>query len=169
MKLINLAYALGSAVSGLTREIDGELWIRVTEVRGSLRSAPIIESETLIKAHEDIGYERGLRDGYAEALTEVEKGKKMRLIDVDDFITKTRELYNQAGWGFRDVHYSQSDIEFNLSMMPTIDPVRHGRWIDLPGGNVYCTECGEQFDYRANYCPECGSKMDGGEEYGKND
>lgn len=93
------------------------------------------------------------------------KGRKervMRLIDVDDFIAQTRELYNQAGWGFRDIHYSQSDVEMNLSMMPTIDPVRHGRWIDLHGGKVYCTECGEQFEWRTNYCPECGAKMDGG-------
>lgn len=50
----------------------------------------------------------------------------MRLIDADDFIARTRELYNQAGWGFRDIHYSQSDVEFNLSMMPTI-----GEWVPI--------------------------------------
>ena len=53
------------------------------------------------------------------------------------------------------------DMTDELAEAPTIDPVRHGRWIDLQGTRVYCTECGEQFEWRTNYCPECGAKMDG--------
>lgn len=92
----------------------------------------------------------------------------MRLIDADDFIAQTRELYNQAGWGFRDIHYSQSAVEFNLSMMPTIDPVRYGRWVkmsDADGIFYGCSECGEWHKEMSNYCPNCGAKMDGG-DYG---
>ena len=103
----------------------------------------------------------------------------MRLIDADDFIAQSRELYVLAGWGFRDIHYSQSDIEFNLSMMPTIEPVRHGRWIlnildefyrymkfnsywkRIECGGYECWACGYIFDEDTNYCPNCGRRMKG--------
>lgn len=93
MKLINLPYALGCAVSGRTHEVDGELWIRVAEVRGSLRSAPIIESETLIKEHEDIGYERGRKDGFAEAMDEIVRCIKCKHLLPDEF-----DNYISAKW-----------------------------------------------------------------------
>lgn len=108
----------------------------------------------------------------------------MRLIDTDAFIAETRELYKQAGWGFRDVHYSQSDVEFNISMMPTVATTKHGKFIeklDPNGDSIYeCSECGQEWvliegdpeDNLYNYCPYCGTrmhgiiraKMDGGEE-----
>lgn len=47
----------------------------------------------------------------------------MRLIDADDFIEKNRELYDQAGWGRREVHFSLADLECNVDMMPSIDAV----------------------------------------------
>lgn len=50
-----------------------------------------------------------------------------------------------------------------------IEPVRHGRWIDVSIRGIQhyrCTKCGEyiegtwtaNFDYK--YCPKCGAKMD---------
>lgn len=38
--LISRQAAIGHAISGLTREIDGERWIRVAEVRESLKTMP---------------------------------------------------------------------------------------------------------------------------------
>lgn len=55
--------------------------------------------------------------------------------------------------------------------LPTIDPVKHGKWINDDVG-VHCSECfcGWKFltgipveVYGFNYCSYCGAKMDGGE------
>ena len=94
----------------------------------------------------------------------------MRLIDAEEFIAETRALYNQAGWDIRDIHYSQSDVEMNLSMMPTIVPAKCGRWIWDDHG-FYCSECllhitdpERQLDIlrgEFRYCSRCGTKMRG--------
>jgi len=53
-----------------------------------------------------------------------------------------------------------------IDAMPTIDPVKHGRWIDGTSfGGVRCSECGYgaiiMLHYSSNYCPSCGARMDG--------
>lgn len=51
--------------------------------------------------------------------------------------------------------------------MPTIDPVKHGRWIgidDYPYETWECDQCGciyeEMPSWTPNYCPNCGARMD---------
>lgn len=49
-----------------------------------------------------------------------------------------------------------------INGLPTIDPVKHGKWIN----EETCSVCGESVLYDTdlcNYCPNCGAKMDGGE------
>ena len=43
--LINRQYAIATAISGRTREIDGERWIRTSEVRESLKCCPSAQPE----------------------------------------------------------------------------------------------------------------------------
>lgn len=43
--LISRQAAIGNAISGLTREIDGEKWIRVSEVRESIKTLPTAQPE----------------------------------------------------------------------------------------------------------------------------
>lgn len=43
-----------------------------------------------------------------------------------------------------------------------VEPVRHGRWVDI-WGNYTCSECQymwEDSGYKTPFCPNCGSKMD---------
>lgn len=47
----------------------------------------------------------------------------MRLVDADAYKAEGRELYREAGWDLREVHYSQLDTECNIDMMPTIEAV----------------------------------------------
>ena len=71
-----------------------------------------------------------------------------------------------------------------INMLPSIDAVKHGRWIKMSDadGQYYCrSECGEElyrkltfdreFDIfphkksieKTMYCPNCGARMDGEE------
>lgn len=52
-----------------------------------------------------------------------------------------------------------------IEMMPTVDPVKHGRWIyhqykEFPIGRYECSVCGARHDMPWDYCPNCGAKMD---------
>ena len=60
-------------------------------------------------------------------------------------------------------------LKEDIAAAPTIDPVRHGRWISVPHKrDRICSvcECDEPYkfaDEDANvfdYCPHCGAKMD---------
>lgn len=44
---------------------------------------------------------------------------------------------------------------------PTVDPVRHGKWIYTPTEQLgyRCSVCGKGC-CRFNYCPACGARMD---------
>lgn len=44
--LIDRQAAIAYAISGMTREIDGDKWIRVSEVRESLKKMPSAQSKT---------------------------------------------------------------------------------------------------------------------------
>ena len=50
-----------------------------------------------------------------------------------------------------------------LNTMPTIDPVKHGKWIISSDGYYpYCSECNFRPEGKmTNYCPNCGARMDG--------
>lgn len=59
-----------------------------------------------------------------------------------------------------------ADINNAITNAPTIDPVKHGRWVyDGPSIEVMykCSECGYvEFGYdHPAYCPNCGARMDG--------
>ena len=74
-------------------------------------------------------------------------------------------------------------IEYEIEHAPTIDPVKHGKWLRTDGypHHIYCSECfgtyipndeweiwksDGEFSYRLprDYCPNCGAKMDKGED-----
>lgn len=91
----------------------------------------------------------------------------MRLVDADAFKAEGRELYKQAGWDLRDVHYSQMDVECNIDMMPTIEaePVKYGHMPELRsdygrGGIMKVVDIIEKLEaqieqLREKYCAEC--------------
>ena len=101
----------------------------------------------------------------------------MRLIDADA-LTKVLRIQEDE-WGTPDETWMpESDYGRVIKSMPTIDPVKHGRWqkdrYTLKSGEQYimyqCSECGARFQevgYGWPYCPECGARMDGGGESDK--
>lgn len=68
--------------------------------------------------------------------------------------------------GYSDT-YDKAYIIGVLEELPTIDPVKHGKWCIEPDGTVmHCNCCGWAYEYYAgleeesNYCPNCGARMD---------
>lgn len=47
-RYVNKEYALASACSGLIQTIDGEAWIRVSEVRESIMNAPTVDAVPVV-------------------------------------------------------------------------------------------------------------------------
>lgn len=86
----------------------------------------------------------------------------MRLIDLDD----DRHCY--VG---NDGEYERWNIDPDV---PTIDPVKHGRWVKRTDENCWWYECSECGDYPMKnvygheelsaYCAHCGAKMEGEED-----
>lgn len=82
----------------------------------------------------------------------------MRLIDTDALPTLATELRLKNG---KTKHFV--GVEFDdIRNAPTIDPVRHGEWIDSSNGWM-CTCCKMDTSKDWNFCPNCGAKMDGGD------
>lgn len=44
----------------------------------------------------------------------------MKLIDADKFLQDMADLYRQAGWDEREVHFSLADLRSNIGMEDTI-------------------------------------------------
>lgn len=86
---------------------------------------------------------------------------------MDDLISRQAAL-KAVSW--------DSEAYFAINNLPTIEPVRHGKWYiteDMPyWGHIQeyltCSACEGRFRGTGveewDYCPNCGAKMDGGEE-----
>ena len=110
----------------------------------------------------------------------------MRPIDSDKFLQDMADLYRQAGWDEREVHFSLADLRSNIGTEDTIMipqrepdtvPVRHGKWLygesESGQDGYYCSHCmghvrwygkagGQSIDFISDYhyCPNCGARMD---------
>ena len=94
----------------------------------------------------------------------------MRLIDADelrkDIVERGTQLSGCYSAGIaRYMDRMLAHVLAAFDNAPTIDQVRHGRWIiTQTPTNEYCncSVCGTQVmsDEAWNYCPKCGAKMD---------
>lgn len=99
----------------------------------------------------------------------------MRPIDADA-LKKWVEEYNASNWGI-----PQDELIYAIGSAPTIEPVKHGKWIlqdtsywrathagdvQVNRVNLKCPFCGwrnyERKEY--NYCPNCGERVERSEE-----
>ena len=73
--------------------------------------------------------------------------------------------------GYSDT-YDKAYIIGVLEELPTVEPVKHGKWVKTGQGflnpnkfrNYCCSKCKTDIDehirIKPNYCPNCGAKMD---------
>lgn len=89
----------------------------------------------------------------------------MRLIDADALPALATELRLKNG---KTKHFVGVELD-DIRNAPTIDPVRHGKWIhdrmiSTSGGTygvIRCSECMSQYAmWETNYCANCGAKME---------
>lgn len=94
----------------------------------------------------------------------------MRLIDGDKLYSTLYEIRMDevAKYGRIDTKHccSLSTALYEIYNAPTIDPVKHGKWIrGGEGDDIWlCSECESIFNCRMKYCGNCGAKMDGKEK-----
>lgn len=88
----------------------------------------------------------------------------MRLIDLDEFLRETC-ISRIEGESCEDCNFRTLEVSCEeLLAQPTIDPVKHGRWIDatkeIGWPEVRCSLCKKigRGDYAV--CPWCGARMD---------
>lgn len=99
----------------------------------------------------------------------------MRLIDADALWKKfsvnpnTGERYRTRDCDNFPVTVNLEAVQREIRSAPTIDPLKHGRWVKpVPGdGEPYCSvcKCYQPWVWRDGYqqytfCPYCGAKMD---------
>ena len=78
----------------------------------------------------------------------------MRLIDADNLVSVLEILCDKTG----DIRYWEQ-LKWIVGDMPTIDPVKHGRWV-MQGTAYGCSLCKEGVIHPFhNYCPNCGAQM----------
>ena len=82
----------------------------------------------------------------------------MRLIDADALPIWHWTMAWEEGVGIRRCLEA-------IDRAPTIDPVKHGRWVKIEGlsSDYYCSECEQKwwtpFPEEMHYCPHCGARM----------
>ena len=92
----------------------------------------------------------------------------MRLIDADALRESALTATDMSDLAF-DYCFPHWQVSKCIREAPTIDPVRHGRWVHYPNNNSHvvevdmCSECKNEYVFGDvyNYCPNCGTKMDG--------
>ena len=81
----------------------------------------------------------------------------MRLIDADNIpYTMLYKENRMKGTGKE----AQGAWKRDIDKMPTVDPVRHGHWINRGDNSWECSECHEISCCTGNYCVDCGAIMD---------
>ena len=122
--------------------IDADaLWEQITQHRpfdalALIEDAPTVDIDAITESHEEIGYDKGFRDGYAQATVD----------------TVPTEFHDKC---------MQIEIEkrFELELKE-----KHGHWIsDNAQIADRCSACGLSINwslYKTPYCPFCGAKMD---------
>lgn len=95
----------------------------------------------------------------------------MRLIDADKLLFDVSNAFLELLVGKREI-LKEGDLLKMIYNAPTIDPVKHGRWLrtDAYPHRIYCSSCFMTFirndeflcldDIPHNYCPNCGARMD---------
>ena len=88
----------------------------------------------------------------------------MRLIDANALKQQVESPYTE----YPIMIQIRKALKDFIDEAPTIDPVKHGKWMYKDLGGWHCSVCGEQAPFwcmattqnLSNYCPNCGAKVE---------
>ena len=106
--------------------------------------------------------------------------KQAVLMRLADYQLQESPNWGANGMGNADAYEAITECIRVIEQAPTIDPVRHGKWIPVNERAAKCSLCGEweytngkdktgtAIIHRAikHYCSNCGARMDGVEKIG---
>lgn len=100
----------------------------------------------------------------------IDADKLIELID-DDIASLDKNMTRE---GYDVCLCTLRMVKQYINVLPTVEPIRHGRWIRKDSKRYYwfeCSECGyppplDRFkrDWFSGYCPNCGAIIDEVEE-----
>lgn len=88
------------------------------------------------------------------------------LMSLADYQLQESPNWGANGMGNTDAYEAITECIRVIEQAPTIDPVKHGKWIKIEGmsSDYYCSECEQKwwtpFPEEMHYCPNCGARMD---------
>ena len=137
--LIDRQYAIATAISGRTREIDGERWIRTSEVRESLKRCPSAQPDV---PDRNVGDMIG-RQAAIDALS------MMQGIVAENGVRK-------------GISMAWQQIEDLPSAQPEKEKAKHVLWSGWKGDRdtrYYCPNCKKIVRNDDVYCHRCGQRL----------
>lgn len=93
----------------------------------------------------------------------------MRLIDADALLEQMKVRLPMEDDITEGVSNCAKIARRLVAKAPTVDAVKHGRWIEETTFCCSCSICnhtrgGTAYEDCQNYCPNCGARMDGAED-----
>lgn len=92
----------------------------------------------------------------------IDADKLIELID-DDIASLDKNMTRE---GYDVCLCTLRMVKQYINVLPTVEPIRHGRWIEIGHPWYECSECGERTavvnlngEVVWNYCPNCGCSM----------
>ena len=172
--LIDRQYAIATAINGRTREIDGERWIRTSEVRESLKRCPTAQSNTPTDTPTDCISRQAAIDFIAAGHLCNPNEPRWSDNEIVNFLKSRPSAQPEPLTVNIDNELTKDECD-RLKQVMRDSPIlllpsarRTGRWIfetldGTPGYRptvMFCSKCGRVSIADYSYCPNCGSRME---------
>lgn len=86
------------------------------------------------------------------------------LMSLADYQLQESPNWGANGMGNTDAYEAITECIRVIEQAPTIDPVKHGKWIakrdGWNGGFVVCSVCSAENGMNSEFCPHCGARME---------
>lgn len=89
------------------------------------------------------------------------------LMSLADYQLQESPNWGANGMGNTDAYEAITECIRVIEQAPTIDPVKHGKWLKEQNCWFICSNCGHLYatilgQLNHKYCPNCGSFMENG-------
>ena len=148
--LIKRNLAISYAASGLVRRIDGEDWIRISEVKQSLSDVPAVEQQGDLISRSEL-----IKEMCVEFYTELYYPRILNTIHTAPTVDLTKNQAYDKGFITAMKLYSRPQGEWKEAKAHIyLSNEDCKEWT-----NFYCSVCDVPSCTPSNFCPNCGADM----------